>query len=141
MNLKTTLVTCILISSAYVYSCENVTTIIIIPTYILDTPIIYCITIWPEIVVGSLFWQIGGLRAICQYFLCQNFTVRCHHYCGNPSFHWIYQCNRWHGVHHRQLHTRTSCLQRVLDTEGGREVGLSKRGRQSKRRVHGCCED
>ena len=28
-------------------------------------------TVWPEILAGNLFWRIGGLRAIRQYFIRQ----------------------------------------------------------------------
>ena len=48
------------------------------------------------------------------------------------------QCNRRHGVHHRQLCTTISRLQGVLDTGGRRRVGLST---SSKRRVLGRCKD
>ena len=40
-----------------------------------------------------------------------------------------------------QLHTRTERLHRVLDTWGGGRVGLSTRGRQSKRCTCDRCKD
>ena len=48
--------------------------------------------------------------------------------------------SRRHGLHHRQLRTKASRLQKVLDTSAGRRVGLSTSGRQSVRRVRGRCK-
>ena len=102
------------------------------------------ITVWPESLAGDLFladwrfWEQSANISPAKTLQCAVVIIR------NHSFHMYTRpaagrtSNRRHGVHHPQLHTTIPRLQGVLDTGGGRIVGLLA---QSKRRVCGCCKD
>ena len=82
-------------------------------------------TVWPEILQG-IFWKIGGFRAICQYFTITN--LHSHHYRKIIAFMYTKPAARRVSL---ILGMKTSLLQRVLYTEGGRRVGLSVNARKA----------
>ena len=67
--------------------------------------------------IRTALWNLSTPKK-ATYNYCYAYVTAC--YCS-----YTHQSNRRHGVHHWKLRTRSSLLQTVLDTGGGRSVGLS----------------